>query len=140
MMKQPIEADYEVIPKGGAIEVHFRPTDSYFLFTRLVDAKDVERFGPLSPDVKVRHANRTGDLDDYSAESRQSVRDGATRGSEIRGGKTTMKWEYHFLAISTGQPQVESSVNDLGKESWELVMSYVNPAGAVYFVFKRPMK
>lgn len=68
-MKQPIEADYEVIPKGGAIEVHFRPTDSYFLFTRLVDAKDVERFGPLSPDVKVRHANRTGDLDDYSAES-----------------------------------------------------------------------
>ncbi len=25
-----------------------------------------------------------------------------------------MKWEYQFFAVTTGQPQVESSVNGLG--------------------------
>jgi hypothetical protein len=51
-----------------------------------------------------------------------------------------MRCEYHFFAVTTGQAQVESSVNELGKGGWELVMSYLNPAGAVYFVFKRPIK
>jgi hypothetical protein len=44
-----------------------------------------------------------------------------------------MRWKYHFFPVATGQAQVESSVNELGKDGWELVMSYVSPAGAVFF-------
>lgn len=50
-----------------------------------------------------------------------------------------MKWEYHFFVVATGQPEVEASLNKLGNEGWELVTSYVNPSGATYFVFKRPL-
>jgi hypothetical protein len=51
-----------------------------------------------------------------------------------------MKWEYHFFVVATGQSLVESSINELGKEGWELVTTYMNPSGATYFVFKRPIK
>jgi hypothetical protein len=54
--------------------------------------------------------------------------------------RPTMKWEYHFFVVATGQSLVESSINELGKEGWELVTTYMNPSGATYFVFKRPIK
>jgi hypothetical protein len=51
-----------------------------------------------------------------------------------------MKWEYHFFPIATGQPQVETEVNGLGRDGWELVLSYINPTGTTFLVFKRPAK
>jgi hypothetical protein len=29
--------------------------------------------------------------------------------------RPTMKWEYHFFVVATGQSLVESSINELGK-------------------------
>jgi hypothetical protein len=51
------------------VEVHFKPTDSYFTYTRLADNEDIAKFGPLNVDPSVRHAGPTADLDEYSAES-----------------------------------------------------------------------
>jgi hypothetical protein len=67
--KQPREADFEASAKNGAVEVHFKPTDSYFTYTRLADKEDIAKFGPLSLEPNVRHAGPTGDFDEYSADS-----------------------------------------------------------------------
>ena len=59
-MKRPTESDFEINVTGGGVEVIFKPTKSHYSYNRLVDEKDIARFGPISP-ARVRHAGATGD-------------------------------------------------------------------------------
>ena len=43
-----------------------QPTKSHYSYNRLVDEKDIARFGPISP-ARVRHAGPTGDTADYDS-------------------------------------------------------------------------
>jgi len=65
-MKRPTESDFEIYITGGRVEVIFKPTKSHYSYNRLVDEKDIARFGPISP-ARVRHAGATGDTGDYSS-------------------------------------------------------------------------
>jgi hypothetical protein len=65
-MKRPIERDFEINVTGAGVEVIFKPTKSHYSYNRLVDQKDIARFGPISP-ARVRHAGATGDTGDYSS-------------------------------------------------------------------------
>ena len=65
-MKRPTESDFEINVTGGGVEVIFKPTKSHYSYNRLVDQKDIARFGPISP-ARVRHAGATGDTGDYSS-------------------------------------------------------------------------
>jgi hypothetical protein len=58
--------DFEATVQTGSIEVRFKPTNSIFLYARLVEIAEVVTFGPLSPGT-IRHAGPTGDLGDYAA-------------------------------------------------------------------------
>jgi hypothetical protein len=65
-MKRPTESDFEINVTGGGVEVIFKPTKSHYSYNRLVDPKDIARFGPISP-ARVHHAGATGDTGDYSS-------------------------------------------------------------------------
>ena len=67
-MKEPVENDFIVTRVGAGVNVTFKPTNSHYSFNLLADPKDVVRFGPLSQDVRVRHA-KTGDTGEYPSES-----------------------------------------------------------------------
>lgn len=71
-MKNPMDADFTVTPKDGSVRVVFAPTESYYDFSFLVDAEDIEKFGPLSPVPHVRHA-KTGDTGKYVESEVQSA-------------------------------------------------------------------
>ena len=64
-MKRPTENDFEIKVASG-VEAIFKPTNSHYSFNRLVDEKDIARFGPISP-ARVRHAGPTGDTGDYDS-------------------------------------------------------------------------
>ena len=54
----PKPTNYEVRVSGASVEVVFKPTDSHYSFTRLVDRADIASFGPLfpvPPEEKVQH-------------------------------------------------------------------------------------
>ena len=65
-MKQPTKNDFtvDVLESGGGVTVLFKPTQSYYTFSRLADQKD----GPLSPEPNVRHAGPSGDTGDYRSD------------------------------------------------------------------------
>jgi hypothetical protein len=69
-MKHPIKDDFavEVLEAGGGVEVLFKPTRSYYTYSRLADPNDIKRFGPLSQGPNVRHAGPTGDTGDYRSD------------------------------------------------------------------------
>lgn len=64
-MKRPVETDFEVKITDSGVEVIFKPTNSHYSYMRLADKADVANFGPLSSDVRVRHAGKTGDTREY---------------------------------------------------------------------------
>jgi hypothetical protein len=66
LMKRPTEKDFEIRVTGGTVEAIFKPTKSYYSYNRLIDQRDIARFGPISP-ARVRHAGPTGDTGDYSS-------------------------------------------------------------------------
>jgi hypothetical protein len=51
-------------------------------------------------------------------------------------------WEYHFLELeaSRSKAEVETALNELGREGWELIAAYRSNAGWNVFVCKRPME
>ena len=58
-MKQPVENDFEVTVTGAGVEVIFKPTNSHYSYNRLVDDRDIARFGPISPArVRQRRTHR----------------------------------------------------------------------------------
>ena len=65
-MKRPTESDFEINVTGAGVEAIFKPSRSYYSYNRLVDEKDIARFGPISP-ARVRHAGPTGDTADYDS-------------------------------------------------------------------------
>jgi hypothetical protein len=67
MVKYPTESHFEVNVSEATIEVVFKPTSSHYIYTRLVEHKDIAEFGPLSPDPRVRHAGRSGDTGPYKS-------------------------------------------------------------------------
>jgi hypothetical protein len=71
-MKRPTETEFEINVAGGRVEVIFKPTKSHYSYNRLVDQKDIARFGPISP-ASVRHAGSTGDTGDYSSQDVEAM-------------------------------------------------------------------
>jgi hypothetical protein len=65
-MKRPTESDFEINVIGAGVEAIFKPTKSHYSYNRLVDERDIARFGPISP-ARVRHAGPTGDTADYDS-------------------------------------------------------------------------
>jgi hypothetical protein len=66
-LKHPTKKDFEVRISETAVEVIFKPTNSHYTFNRFANPKDVVEFGPLSPDPRIRHAGRRGDVGNYLA-------------------------------------------------------------------------
>ena len=64
-MKRPESTDFEVKVFNAGADVMFKPTSSYYWFSRLADLADILRFGHLSQSANVRHAGSTGDTDGY---------------------------------------------------------------------------
>lgn len=73
MSRHPAEADFEVRISAEAVMVLFRPTISYYTFSRLAHSRDMAEFGPLSPDPDVRHAGRAGGTGHYLAPEVQAM-------------------------------------------------------------------
>jgi hypothetical protein len=74
-MKRPTKDDFavDVLEGGGGVTVLFKPTRSYYTFSRLADPKDIQQFGPISPAPNVRHASRSGDTGDYRSDEVQAM-------------------------------------------------------------------
>jgi hypothetical protein len=72
-MKRPTEADFEIKVLDSGVEAIFNPTKSHYTFHRLADPQDIAKHGPLSPDVRVRHAGKTGDTDQYPSHEVQAM-------------------------------------------------------------------
>jgi hypothetical protein len=64
-MKRPDVTDFEVKVFDAGADVIFKPTSSYYWFSRLVDVADILKFGNLSQRANVRHAGQTGDTNGY---------------------------------------------------------------------------
>ena len=64
-MKRPESTDFEVKVFDAGADVIFKPTSSYYWFSRFADFADIVRYGHLSQSANVRHAGRTGDTDCY---------------------------------------------------------------------------
>ncbi len=62
-MKQPQKSDYEARDEGSSVVVLFKPTKSYFTFSRL-DPSEWAKHGPVSASPHVRHV-QTGDTGQY---------------------------------------------------------------------------
>ena len=58
----PLREDFDVVVRASGVDVTFKPTKSEYSFSRLVNAEDIERYGPIS-DVP-RHA-ATGNTGRY---------------------------------------------------------------------------
>ena len=58
----PLREDFDVVVRASGVDVTFKPTQSEYSFSRLVNAEDIERYGPIS-DVP-RHA-ATGNTGRY---------------------------------------------------------------------------
>ena len=63
--KWPESTDFEVKLFDAGADVIFKPTSSYYWFSRFMDFADIVRYGHLSQSANVRHAGRTGDTDGF---------------------------------------------------------------------------
>ena len=63
--KRPESTDFEVKVFDAGTDVIFKPTSSYYWFSRFADFADIVRYGHLSQSANVRHAGPTGDTDGY---------------------------------------------------------------------------
>ena len=63
--KWPESKDFEVKIFGAGADVIFKPTSSYYWFSRFADFADIVRYGHFSQSANVRHAGLTGDMDGY---------------------------------------------------------------------------
>jgi hypothetical protein len=59
MSRIPVETDFVITLHPTTIEVLFIPTGSNFSFRRFIEHKDVNDFGPVSPDARVRWKRNT---------------------------------------------------------------------------------
>ena len=74
----PLREDFDVVVRPSGVDVTFKPTKSEYSFSRLTNADDIERYGPISDVPQVRHA-ATGDTGRYdTAEVAQTAFDLAT--------------------------------------------------------------
>ena len=64
-MKRPDTTDFDVKIFDAGADVIFKPTSSYYWFSRLADFADILKYGHLSQSANVRHAGWTGDTDSY---------------------------------------------------------------------------
>ena len=64
-MKRPESTDFEVKIFDAGADVIFKPTSSYYWFSRLADFADIVRHGHLSQSANVRHTGWTGDTAGY---------------------------------------------------------------------------
>ena len=62
---RPEPTDFEVKVFDAGADVIFKPTSSYYWFSRFADFADILRYGHLSQSANVRHAGPTGDTDGY---------------------------------------------------------------------------
>jgi hypothetical protein len=67
VVKHPVESDFEIIPSDGAVEVIFIPTSCHYIFSRIGNRHDIAEFGLLSPDPRIRHAERSHTTGNYTA-------------------------------------------------------------------------
>ncbi len=63
--KRPESTDFEVKVFDAGADVIFKPTSSYYWFSRFADFADIVRYGHLSQSANVRHTGLTGDTDGY---------------------------------------------------------------------------
>ena len=63
--KRPKSTDFEVKVFDAGADVIFKPTSSYYWFSRFADFADIVRYGHLSQSTNVRHTGLTGDTDGY---------------------------------------------------------------------------
>jgi hypothetical protein len=60
MRRQPVEIDFSISITESFVEVHFAPTDSLYVFARFKSERDIDEFGPVSPDPVEQHRTRNG--------------------------------------------------------------------------------
>ena len=62
---RPEPTDFEVKVFDVGADVIFKPTSSYYWFSRFADFADILRYGHLSQSANVRHTGWTGGTDGY---------------------------------------------------------------------------
>jgi hypothetical protein len=64
---QPVENDFEISVSWDAVAVYFRPSGSLYTFRRILTRREIDEFGPLSPDPVVRHDSPRKGTNKYDA-------------------------------------------------------------------------
>ena len=95
-MKRPTESDFEINVMGAGVEAIFKPTKSHYSYNRLVDEKDIARFGSISP-ARVRHAGPTGDTPDYDSADVEAM--------ALRLASAAVRRRWYFNAIIASAPR-----------------------------------
>ena len=72
-MKHATEADFDIKVLEAGVTAIFKPTNSHYSFNRLVEPDDIARFGPLSPNARIRHGGPTNDTGDYDSDQVQEM-------------------------------------------------------------------
>jgi hypothetical protein len=71
--RRPESTNFEVKVFDAGADVIFKPTSSYYWFSRFADFADIVKYGHLSQSANVRHTGLTGDTHGYEvlAEARR---------------------------------------------------------------------
>jgi hypothetical protein len=64
-MKLPESTDFEVKVFDSGADVIFKPTSSYYWFSRFADFADIVKYGHLSQSANIRHTGWSRDTDGY---------------------------------------------------------------------------
>ena len=65
--QQPAESDFEISVSWDAVAAYFRPSGSLYTFRRFLTRREIDAFGPVSPDPVVRHVSPRNGTNKYDA-------------------------------------------------------------------------
>jgi hypothetical protein len=60
MRRRAVDSDFSISITENFVEARFAPTDSLYIFARFKIDRDIEEFGPISPDAVEQHPTRNG--------------------------------------------------------------------------------
>jgi hypothetical protein len=65
--QQPAESDFEISVSWDAVAAYFQPSESLYTFRRFLTRREIDEFGPVSPDPVVRHNSPRNGTNKYDA-------------------------------------------------------------------------
>jgi hypothetical protein len=65
--QQPAESDFKISVSWDAVVAYFRPSGSLYTFRSFLTRREINAFGPVSPDPVVRHFSPRNGTNKYDA-------------------------------------------------------------------------